>query len=158
MQIRQAVSLASTWNNDLNFSNTMFVYEVSGMILLQVYLYTYSLLRRVTFEVLPFSNCALSQTMLSLLETFLERLLWNSFQCHHFFWMSSFSGNLRPFDADFISGNSQKYLGANSGEWDGRSILVIDFSWPETAGQRVSCYLERCHGGEFNRAKVQAFF
>jgi hypothetical protein len=49
-------------------------YEVPGMILLQAsYLYTYSLLRGVTFEVLPFSSYALSPTMLPLLETF-----WNS--------------------------------------------------------------------------------
>jgi hypothetical protein len=51
------------------------------MALFQAYLYTYSLLRGVTFEVLPLSSCALSPTMLPLLETFLELLLWSSFQC-----------------------------------------------------------------------------
>jgi len=67
-------------------------YEVAGMILLQAYLYTYSLLRGVTFEVLPFSSYALSPRMLPLLETFLELLLWNSIQCHHhIFCMSSVS-------------------------------------------------------------------
>jgi hypothetical protein len=54
-------------------------YEVTGMILLQVYLYTSSLLRGITFKVLPFNSCACSPMMLSLLETFLEFLLWNSF-------------------------------------------------------------------------------
>jgi len=64
-------------------------YEVSGMVLLQAHLYIHSLNERVTFEVLPLSSCALSPTMLLLLETFLEPLLWNSFrfQCH-IFWMS----------------------------------------------------------------------
>jgi len=58
----------------------------------QAYLYTYNLLRGVTFEVLPLSNYAFSQTMLPLLETFLELLLWNSFQCHrHFFFLDVFS-------------------------------------------------------------------
>jgi hypothetical protein len=48
-------------------------YEVPGMILLQAYLYTYSLLRGVTFEVLSFSSHALSPLILPLLGTF-----WNS--------------------------------------------------------------------------------
>jgi len=39
------------------------------MILLQAYLYTYSLLRGVTFEVLPSSSYALSPMIPSLLET-----------------------------------------------------------------------------------------
>jgi len=34
------------------------------MFLLQAYLYTYSLLRGVIFEVLPLSSCALSSMML----------------------------------------------------------------------------------------------
>jgi len=44
------------------------------MILLQTYLYTYSLLRGVTFEVLPLSSYGLTPTMLPLLETFLGLL------------------------------------------------------------------------------------
>jgi hypothetical protein len=40
----------------------------------------YSLLRGVTFEVLPLSSYALSPTMLPVLETFLELLLWKGFQ------------------------------------------------------------------------------
>jgi hypothetical protein len=39
-------------------------YEVPRMILLQVYLYTHSLLKAVTFKVLPLSSCALSPMML----------------------------------------------------------------------------------------------
>jgi hypothetical protein len=45
------------------------------------YLYTSSLLRGITFAVLPMSSYALSPTMLPLLETFCELLSWNSFQC-----------------------------------------------------------------------------
>jgi len=62
------------------------------MTLLQAYLYIYSLMRGITFKVLSLSSYALSPMMLQLLETFLELLLWNSFQCHyHIFWMSSIS-------------------------------------------------------------------
>jgi len=57
-------------------------YEVPGMVLCQVCLYAYSLLRGITFEVLLLSSHALISVMLSLLETFLKCLLWNSFQCH----------------------------------------------------------------------------
>jgi hypothetical protein len=55
-------------------------YEVSG-IFFQAYMYTYSLLRGVTFEVLIFSSYALRPTMLPLWETIFESLLWSSFQC-----------------------------------------------------------------------------
>jgi hypothetical protein len=52
----------------------------------------YSLLKGATFEGHPLSSYALSSMMLPLLETFLELLLWNNFQCHHhIFWMSSVS-------------------------------------------------------------------
>jgi hypothetical protein len=50
-------------------------YEVPGMILLQAYLYAYTLLRGVTFEVLPLNSHALSPSMLPLLETFSGLLL-----------------------------------------------------------------------------------
>jgi hypothetical protein len=47
-------------------------YEVIGIILLQAsYLYTSSLLRGVTFKVLPLSSYVLSPTTLPLQETFL---------------------------------------------------------------------------------------
>jgi len=56
------------------------------MILLQAYLYTYSLLRGVTFEELPLISYSLSPMLLPLFGTILGLLLWNSFQCHrHFF-------------------------------------------------------------------------
>jgi len=58
-------------------------YEVPGMILLQIYLYNYSLLRGLTFELLPLCSYAPSPMMLPLMETFLELLLWNSFQYNH---------------------------------------------------------------------------
>jgi hypothetical protein len=38
-----------------------------------------------TFEVLPLSSYAINPKMLPLLETFLELLLWNIFQCHRHF-------------------------------------------------------------------------
>jgi hypothetical protein len=58
-------------------------YYVPGKILLQACLCTYSLLRGVTFEVLPLSSYTLSPTMLPLLERFVEILLYNCFQCHY---------------------------------------------------------------------------
>jgi hypothetical protein len=54
-------------------------YDVPGMILLQACLFTYRLLRQVTFTVLPLSSYAPSSTMLTLLKTCLELLMWNSF-------------------------------------------------------------------------------
>jgi hypothetical protein len=91
--------------------------EVPGMILLQAYLYTYSLLRGVIFEVLPLSTCACSPTVLPLVETFLGLLLWISFQCHlHLFFVSSVSRSLCLFKADLIFGNSHKSFGAKSRE------------------------------------------
>jgi hypothetical protein len=45
---------------------------VTVMILLQAYLYIYSFLTGVTFEVLPLSNYELSPMMLPPLETFME--------------------------------------------------------------------------------------
>jgi hypothetical protein len=50
-------------------------YKFPGMIPLQAYLPTQSLLRGVTFEVLPLSSCALSPAILPLLEKFLDFLL-----------------------------------------------------------------------------------
>jgi len=44
-------------------------YEVPGTILLQAYLYTYILLRGVTFKVLPLSSYALNPIMLTLLNS-----------------------------------------------------------------------------------------
>jgi hypothetical protein len=58
-----------------------------------------SLLRGAIFEILHLSSYAISPTMLPLLETFLELLLWNSYQCRrHVLWMPSVSGNLHSFD------------------------------------------------------------
>jgi hypothetical protein len=93
--------------------NTKCCFEVCEIILLQAYLYTYSLLGGVTFEVLPLSSCALRLTMLPLLETFfgtpvVEQL---SVPPSHLF-LSSVSWNIRTFKADYIFGNSQKLFGA----------------------------------------------
>jgi hypothetical protein len=59
------------------------------MILLQAsYLQPYSLLTGISFEVLSLGSYALVPTLLPLLQTFMELLLWNTFQCRHhiFFW------------------------------------------------------------------------
>jgi len=67
-------------------------YEVPGMILLHAYLYTFRLLGGVTtFKVPPLSIYTLSPMMLLLLGTFLELLLWNSFQCCHYIFLDVFS-------------------------------------------------------------------
>jgi hypothetical protein len=76
-------------------------HEVPGMVLLYAHWEGLP-------SVLPLNCYALSLTMLPLLETSLELLLWNSFKCCHFFWMSLISWNLHPFKADFVFGNSQK--------------------------------------------------
>jgi hypothetical protein len=55
-------------------------YDVPGMILLQSYLYTYSLLRGITFKAFPMSSYALRPMTLPMSETFLELLPCNSFQ------------------------------------------------------------------------------
>jgi len=78
------LSVSKTGNvlYDCVITNMSCGYDAPGMILLQPNLYTYGLLTGVAFEVLPLSSYALIPTMLLLLETFLELLLWNSFQCH----------------------------------------------------------------------------
>jgi len=92
------------------------------------YQYTYSILKRFTFEVLPLSSYVLSMMMLPLLEAFLELLLWKSLQCcHHIFWMSSLSWNIHPFKADFHFGNRQKLFGPKSMEYGGCPVSVINF-------------------------------
>jgi hypothetical protein len=61
------------------WTNIVCGYEVPGIIFLPAsYLYTHSLLRGVTFKILPLSGYALSLTMLSMLEIFLELMLWES--------------------------------------------------------------------------------
>jgi hypothetical protein len=78
-------------------------YDVPGMILLQAYLYNYSLMRGVTFEVLPLSSYALSPMMLPLLEHFWNSCCGRAFNAAvKFLWMSLISSNLRPFMADYI--------------------------------------------------------
>jgi len=100
------------------------VYEVwliklSVWFLLQAsYLYTHSVLRGVTFEVLPLSSCALSPTMLPLLETFPELLLWNSVQCRRHY--------LPLFKVYCIFGKSRKAFRTTSGEKVGYSVSVMD--------------------------------
>jgi hypothetical protein len=55
--------------------------------------------------------------------------------------------------ADLIFGNSQKSYGTKAGEQSGCPISIINFLL-----DRLPCELEYCHGGEFNWAKVLAFF
>jgi len=131
------------------------VYEVPGMISLYPYLHTYSLLTGVTSQVLPLSSCALSQTMLWLLETFLEPLLWHS---RHFF-LDVFSIlNSYPFNADFIFANSQKSYGAKLEEYGAWSNSVTHF-WARNCLTESALWAGAFHGGESNCwAKVLAFF
>jgi hypothetical protein len=84
-RIRSAVMRVECISDRMSY--TKCGYEVLGMILLQAYLYTYNLLRWVTFEALPLRSCALSPPMLSLFITFLKHLLWDSFQYHHHFFI-----------------------------------------------------------------------
>jgi len=94
--------------------HTRYGYEVRGMNLLQAYLYTYSLLRGIAFQVLLLSSCPLSPTVGNIFGTpVMEQL---SVLSSHLLWMSSVSWKFRPFKADFIFWNSQKLFRAKSGE------------------------------------------
>jgi hypothetical protein len=59
-------------SSDILKVNVKCGYAIPGMILLQVYLYTFSLWRGVAFEALPLSNYAFSPMILPLLGTFLN--------------------------------------------------------------------------------------
>jgi len=87
LSVSPSLSLPSLFPPSFMGVNMRCGYGVPKTILLQAYLYIYSLPREVTFELLPLNRYALSITMLPLLKTFLELLLWNSFQwwCHNFF-------------------------------------------------------------------------
>jgi hypothetical protein len=63
----------SVQSKALKLHHMRFGYKVPGIILLQAsYLYTYSLLRWVTLEVLSLSSYALTPTMLPLLENIFQ--------------------------------------------------------------------------------------
>jgi len=84
-------------------------YKVLGMILLQAYLYTYSLLRGVTFQILPLSSYVLSPTMLHCSKHFWNTCWWIALSVViTFLPMSSISSNVRPFKAQIIFGKSEK--------------------------------------------------
>jgi hypothetical protein len=89
-------------------------YEVTGMILLQAHMYTDSLLRGVSFEVLSLCSYALGPVMLPLLGTFLELLLWNSFQCHHIFCLLN-PEIFVPVRQTSVLETARSYLGLNQG-------------------------------------------
>jgi len=127
--------------------------------LLQAYLYAYSLLRGVIFEVLPLHSCALSSTMLPLLETFLEFLLWNSFQWHrHIFCMSSVSWNLHPFKADFSLETSESRVSSPVIIFD--RILLLN--WFErsahTSTRRCFCSSVNSRGAAFTETFLMTKF
>jgi len=102
-------------------------YDVTGVTLLQTYLYTYSLLRGITFEVLPLSSYALSPVMLPLLQTFLELPLWNSFQCCHqiFFNVLSILKSLPFYGRHYFWKQPEFIWSQIRGEY---SFSVINFS------------------------------
>jgi len=103
-------------------------YEVPRMILLQAYPYTYSLLRGVTFKVLPLSSYARSLMMPPMLENICVNTCCGIVLCTiiTFLWMSSISWNSVPL-RQTIFGNSQNPFRAKSREQGGCSISVIDF-------------------------------
>jgi len=111
-----------------------------------------------TFVLLPLSSCALSPVKLLLLETFLELLLWSSFQCHHYiFWMSSLLEIFVHLRKTLFLETTRSHLEPNMGNRVGVPFQYL-ISVPETAWQRVSCDMEHCHGRESNLwVKVQAF-
>jgi len=95
-------------------------YEVTGMIsffLQDSYLYTYSLQRGVTFKVLPLSSYVLSSTMLPLLETFMELLLWKSFLCRRHVSLNVFIVlKFSSLNSTLYFENGHKIFRAKSGE------------------------------------------
>jgi hypothetical protein len=100
---------------------TRCVYEVPGMNLFEAsYQYTHSILRGVTFKVVPLSRCAISPQV----QIFLENLLWNIFQ-----WLC----NILEYSEIFVTlwqlifGNSQKSFGTKSEDYGVCFISVIDF-------------------------------
>jgi hypothetical protein len=105
-------------------------YKVPGMILLQAYLNSYSPLRGVTFLVLPFSSYALSPTMLPLLETFLEILFWNSFQCRRHIVSGVFKyPEIFVHLRQTIFGRSQKSFRVKSWDFWVRNCLTESALW-----------------------------
>lgn len=67
------------------------VYEVPRIILLQIFLYTYSLVSVATFKVVHLSSHTLSPVMLPLLETFMEHFFQNNLQCCCYIFLSVFN-------------------------------------------------------------------
>jgi hypothetical protein len=134
-------------------------YEVTGIMSLQLHLYTYNILRGVTLQVLPFSSYALSPTMLPLLETFLELLLWNSFHCRHHI-PGSFQCPkifIRLRQSLFLE-TARSYSEPNKGNRV-RVLCQKSIFGPETAWEQAPCDLEHFHGGESSRwTKFQVFF
>jgi hypothetical protein len=86
------------------------------MILLQAYLYNYSLLKGVTFKVLPMSSYALRLISLPLSKTFLELLLWNTFHCHSHIFLDVFNilKSSSLYDTLFLE-IARSYLEPNQG-------------------------------------------
>jgi len=69
------------WYSFQSYTCTGCSYEVPRTILLQAsYLYAYSWLSGVTFQVIPFSSYARIPKILPLLEIFFELLLWKNLQ------------------------------------------------------------------------------
>jgi hypothetical protein len=127
-------------------------YEVLGIILFQAFLNSHSLLRGITFKLLPLRKYVLSPTMLSPLETFLELLLWNSFQRRRHISLDVFSIQVLFLET------TRRHSEPNQGNRVRVPFQLSTFG-PETFSQRAPFELEHRYGGETNRwSKFQALF
>jgi hypothetical protein len=125
------------------------------MISLQAYLYTYSLLRGVTFKVLPLNIYALSPIILPLFEKLLAPPLWHSFQLFFFFFFFlHVNRNLCPFKVDFVMETKAIWSQISGIGW---VFHLSNIFLGQKLFDKAPCELEH-HGGKSNcLAKVKAF-
>jgi len=91
-----------TADTDNKTQSTRYGYEVPGITLLQAYLYTYSLLRGVTFEVFPLSSYALSPMMLPL--------------SSHIFWCHKYPEIFKPLSQTLFLETARSHSEPNHGD------------------------------------------
>jgi len=98
-------------------------------------------------------------TMLPLLETFLDLLLWSSFQCsRRIFWYLQYLEIFITLSHTLFSEKSLKLLGSISGEYDGYSFSVINF-WARNSLTEMVLWAGALLWWETKRwGKLQAFF
>jgi hypothetical protein len=130
-------------------------YEVSGMILLQAHLYTYSSPSKYS----PWAAMHLAQGCCHSWKHF-----WNSCRGITFSAVVTFFGCLQypeilvPLSQTSLCETATSHSEPNQGNRVGVPFQQSIFG-PETAWQRALCVLEHCHGGESNRwGDVKTFF